>query len=173
MTVTTVLRPGPRRAAQRLPGGGAADGHAAGRQQRRRASATWSGSRAELLPRGFGYEWTELAFQQRATSGSGLLIFPLSVLFVFLVLTAQYESWSLPIAIVLIVPLCLLFAITALMLRGLDVNILSQIGFVVLIGLASKNAILIVEFARQKESAAGSSAMAPPSRPRSCGCGRS
>jgi len=106
---------------------------------------------AQFLPRGFGHEWTELAYQQRSSSGFGLLIFPLSVVFVFLVLTAQYESWTLPIAIVLIVPLCLLFAVAALLLRGLDVNILSQIGFVVLVGLASKNAILIVEFARQKE----------------------
>ena len=103
------------------------------------------------LPAGIGYEWTELAYQQTNTSNVGLLVFPLSVLFVFLVLTAQYESWSLPLAIVLIVPLCLLFAITALLLRGMDVNILAQIGFVVLIGLASKNAILIVEFARQQE----------------------
>jgi multidrug efflux pump subunit AcrB len=108
---------------------------------------------AQLLPRGFGHEWTELAYQQRSTSGIGLLIFPLSVLFVFLVLTAQYESWTLPVAIVLIVPLCLLFALAALLLRGMDVNILAQIGFVVLVGLASKNAILIVEFARQKEAA--------------------
>ncbi|MEO8223202.1 MAG: multidrug efflux RND transporter permease subunit [Gammaproteobacteria bacterium] len=106
---------------------------------------------AQVLPPGIGYEWTELAYQQRQTSNLGLLIFPLSVLFVFLVLTAQYESWSLPIAIVLIVPLCLLFAIAALLVRGLDINILAQIGFVVLIGLASKNAILIVEFARQQE----------------------
>jgi HAE1 family hydrophobic/amphiphilic exporter-1 len=78
-------------------------------------------------------------------------VFQLIVLFVFLVLTAQYESWTLPVTIVLIVPLCLLFAIVALLLRGLDINILAQIGFVVLIGLASKNAILIVEFARQQE----------------------
>ncbi|MBL8199975.1 MAG: efflux RND transporter permease subunit [Chromatiales bacterium] len=106
---------------------------------------------AQTLPAGIGYQWTELAYQQTQASGLGLFVFPLSVLFVFLVLTAQYESWSLPLAIVLIVPLCLLFSIVALLLRGLDINILAQIGFVVLIGLASKNAILIVEFARQQE----------------------
>ncbi|MEQ1800850.1 MAG: multidrug efflux RND transporter permease subunit [Gammaproteobacteria bacterium] len=105
----------------------------------------------QTLPPGIGYQWTELAYQQTQASGLGLLVFPLSVLFVFLVLTAQYESWSLPLAIVLIVPLCLLFAIVALLLRGLDINILAQIGFVVLIGLASKNAILIIEFARIQE----------------------
>ena len=104
------------------------------------------------LPPGIGYEWTELAYQQTETTSLGLLMFPLSVLFVFLVLTAQYESWTLPLAIVLIVPLCLLFAIAALLARGLDINILAQIGFVVLIGLASKNAILIVEFAREEEA---------------------
>jgi multidrug efflux pump subunit AcrB len=113
--------------------------------------ATTARLAAQTLPPGIGYQWTELAFQQTRASGLGLLVFPLSVLFVFLVLTAQYESWSLPIAIVLIVPLCLLFAIVALLLRGLDINILAQIGFVVLIGLASKNAILIVEFARIQE----------------------
>jgi HAE1 family hydrophobic/amphiphilic exporter-1 len=106
---------------------------------------------AQTLPAGIGYQWTELAYQQTQASGLGLFVFPLSVLFVFLVLTAQYESWSLPLTIVLIVPLCLLFSIVALLLRGLDINILAQIGFVVLIGLASKNAILIVEFARQQE----------------------
>jgi len=105
----------------------------------------------ETLPPGIGFEWTELAYQQIQTSGLGLLIFPLSVLFVFLVLTAQYESWSLPFAIVLIVPLCLLFSLAALLVRGMDINILAQIGFVVLIGLASKNAILIVEFAKQQQ----------------------
>jgi HAE1 family hydrophobic/amphiphilic exporter-1 len=73
------------------------------------------------------------------------------VLFVFLVLAAQYESWSLPLSVILIVPMCLLAAVTGLLMRGLDVNVLSQVGFVVLVGLAAKNAILIVEFARQAE----------------------
>ncbi|MBN8281510.1 MAG: efflux RND transporter permease subunit, partial [Gammaproteobacteria bacterium] len=114
--------------------------------------ATTARIAAATLPPGIGYEWTELAYQQTRTTTLGLFMFPLSVLFVFLVLTAQYESWTLPLAIVLIVPLCLLFAIAALLVRGLDINILAQIGFVVLIGLASKNAILIVEFAREEEA---------------------
>ena len=108
---------------------------------------------ATLLPDGLSFEWSELAFQQRLAGGAGLLIFPLSVLFVFLLLTFQYESWSLPFAIIAIVPLCILFALTGVWLRGLDNNILTQIGFIVLIGLASKNAILIVEFAKQREDA--------------------
>ncbi|MBA2491087.1 MAG: multidrug efflux RND transporter permease subunit [Gammaproteobacteria bacterium] len=105
---------------------------------------------AENLPRGFDFEWVETAYQEREAGNTVLLVFPLSVLFVFLLLTAQYESWSLPLAIILIVPLCLLFAITGIWLRGMDNNILTQIGFVVLIGLACKNAVLIVEFARQR-----------------------
>jgi hydrophobe/amphiphile efflux-1 (HAE1) family protein len=107
---------------------------------------------AQVLPAGFDFEWTELAYQQQTIGGLGLLVFPLGVLFVFLVLSAQYESWSLPIVIVLIVPLVLLFALAGLALRGMDLNILAQIGFVVLVGLASKNAVLIVEFARQREA---------------------
>ena len=106
---------------------------------------------AEILPAGFNYEWTEIALQEKLSGNVGILIFPLCVLFVFLVLTAQYESWTLPIAIILIVPLCILFALTGVWLRGMDNNILTQIGLIVLVGLASKNAILIVEFARQKE----------------------
>ncbi|MDQ4147589.1 MAG: efflux RND transporter permease subunit, partial [Pseudomonadota bacterium] len=107
----------------------------------------------KVLPHGFDFEWVDTAYQERMASNVGLLIFPLSVLFVFLVLTAQYESWSLPLAIILIVPLCLLFATTGVWLRGIDNNILTQIGFVVLVGLACKNAILIVEFAKQRQNA--------------------
>lgn len=105
----------------------------------------------QILPPGFGYEWTEVALQERLGGNVGMIIFPLSVLFVFLLLTAQYESWTLPITIILIVPLCILFALTGVWIRGMDNNILTQIAFIVLIGLASKNAILMVEFARQRE----------------------
>jgi len=108
---------------------------------------------AERLPDGFGYEWTELAYQERSAGGTGLLVFAASIVFVFLVLAARYESWSLPLAVILIVPMCLLAAVSGLLARGMDVNILAQIGFVVLVGLAAKNAILIVEFARQAEEA--------------------
>jgi HAE1 family hydrophobic/amphiphilic exporter-1 len=106
---------------------------------------------AERLPDGFGFEWTELALQELLAGNSGILVFGASVLFVFLVLAAQYESWSMPLAVILIVPMCLLAAVTGLHIRGIPINILAQIGFVVLIGLAAKNAILIVEFARQGE----------------------
>ena len=105
------------------------------------------------LERGFGYEWTEIAYQEKQAGNAGAWLLPLSVIFVFLLLAAQYESWSLPTAIVLIVPLCVLFALSGVWLRGMSNNILTQIGFVVLIGLASKNAILIVEFAKQQEDA--------------------
>ena len=107
----------------------------------------------ENLPPGMNFEWTDLAYQQRAAGNTALYIFPLCVLFVFLTLAAQYESWTLPLAVILIVPMCLLSAIAGVILRGFDNNILTQIGFVVLVGLASKNAILIVEFARQQEHA--------------------
>jgi multidrug efflux pump len=105
------------------------------------------------LPAGMSFEWTDLAYQQRAAGNTAVFIFPLCVLFVFLTLAAQYESWTLPLAVILIVPMCLFSAIIGVMLRGMDNNILTQIGFVVLVGLASKNAILIVEFARQQEHA--------------------
>ena len=105
----------------------------------------------ETLPQGMSFEWTELAFQERQTGDTAIFIFALSVLFVFLVLAAQYESWSLPLAIILIVPMAVLSALAGVMLRGMDNNILTQIGLVVLVGLAAKNAILIVEFAKQAE----------------------
>jgi HAE1 family hydrophobic/amphiphilic exporter-1 len=107
----------------------------------------------DALPPGIGFEWTELAFQERQTGDTAVLIFALSVLFVFLVLAAQYESWTLPLAIILIVPMAVLSALAGVMLRGMDNNILTQIGLVVLVGLAAKNAILIVEFAKQAEEA--------------------
>src|SRR5215212_7463810 len=107
----------------------------------------------ETLPPSTGYEWTELAFQERQTGNTAIVIFALSVLFVFLVLAALYESWTLPLAIILIVPMAVLSALAGVMLRGMDNNILTQIGLVVLVGLAAKNAILIVEFANQAENA--------------------
>jgi multidrug efflux pump len=104
---------------------------------------------AKILPPGFSFEWTDLTFQQILAGNTALFIFPLCVLFVFLTLAAQYESWTLPLAIILIVPMCLLSSLAGVLLRGMDNNIFTQIGFVVLVGLACKNAILIVEFAKQ------------------------
>jgi hydrophobe/amphiphile efflux-1 (HAE1) family protein len=111
----------------------------------------------EVLPAGVGFEWTELSHQEKQQGTPTILVFAAAALFVFLVLAAQYESWKTPLSIVLILPMCLLTAAAGLQLRGMPIDILAQIGFVVLVGLAAKNAILIVEFARQ-EQARGESA---------------
>jgi multidrug efflux pump subunit AcrB len=114
----------------------------------------------QVLPAGIGFEWTEIAFQQQQKGTPTWLVFGAAALFVFLVLAANYESWKVPLSIVLILPMCLLASITGLMFRGMAIDILAQIGFVVLVGLAAKNAILIVEFARQAQDAGSTPAEA-------------
>jgi hydrophobe/amphiphile efflux-1 (HAE1) family protein len=109
----------------------------------------------DVLPDGMTFEWTDLSYQQTTQGNAGLVIFPLCVLFVYLVLAAQYGSWILPSSILLIVPMCILAATLGVQFMGQDVNILTQIGFLVLVGLAAKNAILIVEFAKQMEDESG------------------
>jgi hydrophobe/amphiphile efflux-1 (HAE1) family protein len=102
------------------------------------------------LPRSMGYEWTELAYMQNQAGNTAIYVFGLAVVFVFLALAALYESWSLPLAVILVVPMCLLCSVSGVDAAGQDVTIFVQIGFIVLVGLASKNAILIVEFAKQQ-----------------------
>jgi hydrophobe/amphiphile efflux-1 (HAE1) family protein len=108
---------------------------------------------ARELPHSMAYEWTELAYMQNLAGSTAMYVFALAVVFVFLVLAAQYESWALPLAVILVVPMCLLCSVGGVDLAGQDITIFVQIGFVVLVGLASKNAILIVEFAKQQREA--------------------
>ena len=126
--------------------GAAAPGYSSGQ-----AEAAMARLLEEELPNGMSYEWTELTYQQILAGNTAMFVFPLCVLLAFLVLAAQYESWSLPLAVILIVPMTLLSAITGVILSGGDNNIFTQIGLIVLVGLACKNAILIVEFAKEKQ----------------------
>ncbi|MET0630890.1 MAG: multidrug efflux RND transporter permease subunit [Xanthobacteraceae bacterium] len=127
------------------------DGAAAPGYSQGQAIAIMERLASEVLPDGFGYEWTTLAYQQLRAGNTATFAFVLAVVFVFLVLAAQFESLTLPLAVILIVPMCLVASIVGVVLRGQDNNILTQVGFVVLIGLAAKNAILIIEFAKQLE----------------------
>jgi multidrug efflux pump len=106
----------------------------------------------QVLPQGMNMQWTELTLLQIRAGNTAIIVFALAVVLVFLVLAAQYESLTLPLAVILVVPMCLLCSTVGVALAGMDINIFVQIGFVVLVGLASKNAILIVEFAKEKSA---------------------
>ena len=119
------------------------------------------------------YEWTELAYLQNQAGNTAMYVFALAVVFVFLVLAAQYESWKLPLAVILVVPMCLLCSVAGVNLAGQDISIFTQIGFIVLVGLACKNAILIVEFAKQQQDAGVDAAPGDAGSGADCDCGRS
>jgi multidrug efflux pump len=126
--------------------GGPAPGYSSGQAQEAMASIL-----EKRLPSDMAYEWTELAYQEKLSGNTMIYVFPLCVLLVYIALAAQYESWTLPLTIILIVPMTLFSAIAGVWLTGGDNNVFTQISFLVLAGLACKNAILIVEFARQRE----------------------
>jgi multidrug efflux pump len=126
--------------------GGPAPGFSSGQAQKALEKIA-----AQELPNGMGYEWTELTYQQILAGNTAVFVFPLCVLLAFLVLVAQYESWTLPLVVILIVPMCLLCALAGVTISHGDNNVFTQIGLIVLVGLACKNAILIVEFARERE----------------------
>jgi multidrug efflux pump subunit AcrB len=126
--------------------GAAAPGYSSGQ-----ALAAMEEVANQVLPQQYSYEWTDLAFQEKAASGLAFLVFPLCILFVWLTHSAEYESFALSTAIILIVPMCLLCGIAAVWARNMDNNIFTQIGFVVLAGMSVKNAVLIVEFAKQQQ----------------------
>ncbi|RUW53489.1 efflux RND transporter permease subunit [Mesorhizobium sp. M1A.F.Ca.ET.072.01.1.1] len=131
--------------ASALINGGAAPGFSSGQ-----AVAAMERAAANVLPRDFGYEWTGITYQELQAGSIASIVFGLAIVFVFLILAAQYESWAMPFMVLLAVPLALFGAFVVLLLRGMQIDVYSQIGFVMLIGLAAKNAILIVEFARRR-----------------------